>query len=97
MKAANLSQVKILGGAPTAADEQNVRNGTVSAVTKNDLAMAGWMMIDILVRHAAGIAVAGNDGGVPAQLLTKDTIPAANSTSGSIDYPALFKKMWRVG
>lgn len=97
LKAAGLSKIKVLGGAATPIDEQNVRDGTVAAVMKNDLVLAGWMMIDVLVRKAAGLSFTANDGGIPEQILTKATIAPAGSTAlVPANYPDLFKKMWQV-
>jgi ribose transport system substrate-binding protein len=98
MKAAGLSKVKILGGAATPIDEQNVRDGTDAVVMKNDLVIAGWLMIDVLLRKAAGVSFTPNDGGEPQQILTKATIPPANSTAlVPANYPELFKTLWHVG
>lgn len=98
LKAANLTKVKILGGAATPTDEQNVRDGTVAAVTKNDLVYCGWLVMDALVRHAAGLSFPPNDGGLPQQILTKATVgPAGTTTLVPAGYPDLFKKLWQVG
>jgi ribose transport system substrate-binding protein len=89
--------VKILGGAAGPVDEQGVRDGTIEVVMKNDLVYAGWLMIDALVRHAAGLPVAPNGGGIVEQILTKATIAPADSTALiPANYPDLFKKLWQV-
>jgi ribose transport system substrate-binding protein len=96
LKAAGLGQVKILAGEATAIDQQNVRQGTVSVAVQNDQTYLGWVMIDALVRHAAGLSFPVVDGGFPQQLQTKATIPAAGALV-PVGYPAMFEKLWRVG
>jgi ribose transport system substrate-binding protein len=98
LKAAGLTNVKILGGAATAIDEQNVRDGTEAAVMQNDLVYCGWQIMDVLLRHEAGMSVPADDGGIPQQILTKATIGAASATAlVPAGYPGLFQKLWHVG
>jgi ribose transport system substrate-binding protein len=98
LKAAGLSNVKILGGAATPIDEQNVRDGTEAAVMQNDLVYCGWQIMDVLLRHEAGMSFPVDDGGMPQQILTKATIgPATDSALVPAGYPALFEKLWHVG
>lgn len=98
LKAAGLTDVKILGGAATPIDEQNVRDGTEAAVMQNDLVYCGWQIMDVLLRHEAGMTFTVDDGGMPQQILTKATIgPATDSALVPAGYPALFQKLWHVG
>jgi ribose transport system substrate-binding protein len=98
LKAAGLSKVKILGGAATSIDEQNVREGLDAAVMQNDLVYCGWLIMDALLRHEAGLSFPINDGGLPQQILTKATVPPAGANAlVPAGYPNLFKKLWQVG
>jgi ribose transport system substrate-binding protein len=98
LKAAGLTKVKILGGAATAIDEQNVRDGTEAAVMMNNLVYCGWLIMDVLLRHEAGLSFPVNDGGIPQQILTKTTITTTDASDLAVTgYQELFKKLWRVG
>lgn len=98
LKAAGLGKVKIVGGAADPTTEQTLRDGTGSAFMANDLGYVGWLAMDVALRDAAGETFQTNGGGMPQELLTKDTIGAADAAA---DFPAgyqdMFKKLWLVG
>ena len=96
LKSAGLSRVKILGGEATAVDQQGVRDGTIAVVMQNNQTYLGWLQMDALVRHAAGISFPPNDGGLVNQIQTRATMPAAKALVPA-NFPELFKKLWHVG
>jgi ribose transport system substrate-binding protein len=93
-------KVKILaqGG-----DEQNIvdlKAGRLSALTGLPTIYAGWIAIDVAIRRSEGMSMPsdGGDGGVPTQLLTKDSV---GSVTGVFELPTDFrdqiKKIWLFG
>lgn len=98
LKAAGLDKVKIVGGAADPTTEQTLRDGTGSAFMANDLGYVGWLAVDVALRDAAGATFAPNGGGMPQELLTKDTVgPAGAVTDFPVGYQDSFKKLWLVG
>lgn len=90
-------KVKILGGAASSVDELSVRDGGDAAVMENDLVYCGWLMIDALARHAEGLPVTRNDGGVVQEILTQSNVNAVGASDQvPAGYPHLFEKLWRV-
>ncbi len=99
LKAAGLSDIKVLGGQPDPSDLANIQNGTETAATNLNNVLIGWEIADAAARLSEHMPVPTGDGGVPFQLLTK-----ANLTHGSNlnayavppNFEAQYKTLWHV-
>ena len=105
LAAAGLSgKVKITGIGADVANESNILSGgDLKAFTALATIYSGWLMVDAALRNLEKMPVVDiEDGGLPSQLLTKQTMTAdniqpANSFNYPTDYGQQFKTLWQVG
>ena len=97
-------KVKITGIGADVANETNILSGgDEKAFTALATVYSGWLMVDAALRHVEGMpATDVEDGGLPSQLLTQQSMKAnnlqpANSYNYPTDYPQQFKALWKVG
>jgi ribose transport system substrate-binding protein len=97
-KAAGIENLKLIGINPTITNQQEIANGQARAFTLLPFQIMGWLAMDVALRYAQGLEIADGNGGLPLQLLTKETVgtPAA-SLDRPEDYQNQFKKLWLVG
>lgn len=96
--AAGIDDLKLIGINPTIANQQEIATGQSRAFTLLPFRVMGWLAMDVALRNAQGMDVADGNGGLPLQLLTKETVgtPAA-SLDRPEDYQEQFEKLWLVG
>lgn len=99
LAAANLTgKVKVAGESGDVAALQLIKDGTWQATTGLALHYTGWLFMDMVLRHAEGSTIAEGGGGLPKQLLLKDsTFALSNSFDQPADFREQFKKLWLVG
>jgi ribose transport system substrate-binding protein len=94
LKAAGLTDVKIVGqgGDPTAF--QALAQGQILALVPFDYYAVDYQMIDALARHFAGVTV--EQTAPPLWLLTKDNLPSDYTKLFPMvpDYQNKFLKLW---
>lgn len=95
LASAGITDVKIAGAQPEAADFAALQTGTESAVVVNSNTLIGWITADASFRIAEGMPVPPGDGGEPYQLLTKANA-SIGSTTEPTDYAAKFKALWHL-
>jgi ribose transport system substrate-binding protein len=92
--------VKVIAQGGDAQNIVDLKAGRLSALTGLPSIYAGWISVDVAIRHFEGTSMPsdGGDGGVPTQLLTKDSV---GSVTGSFELPTDFrdqiKKLWLLG
>ncbi len=95
---AGLSNLKLSGAFATAENESGLLNGVPGAFTTFNWGYLGWISVDEVLRHLAGMPIPNGDGGVPEQLVTKATAGTpSNTATAPANYPEQFKKLWKVG
>lgn len=96
-RAAGIDDIKLIGINPTASNQQELLSGEAGAFTLLPFTVMGWMAVDVALRVAQDLPVEEGAGGLPLQLLTKDTVgtPAA-SLNRPEDFQEQFKKLWLV-
>lgn len=95
LAAAGITDVKIAGAQPEAADFAALTAGTESAVVVNSNTLVGWITADASFRVAEGMPVPAGDGGEPYQLLTKANA-SIGSTTEPTDYASKFMALWHL-
>ena len=95
LAAAGITDVKIAGAQPEAADFAALTAGTESAVVVNSNTLIGWITADASFRVAEGMPVPAGDGGEPYQLLTKANA-SIGSTTEPTDYASKFMALWHL-
>jgi len=98
LKAAGITGVKIAGGQPEPTDLSAVQSGGESAAVLDNNVMRGWIVIDTLARTAEGMTVPPNDGGQPAQILTKSNVNSTDINTYAVpaNYQQLYMKLWKI-
>jgi ribose transport system substrate-binding protein len=104
VKSAGLTNVKIAGEVPSAANLQAIKDGNELAWTGLAAAEMGWRGVDGLARYATGdpLDVVSNTS-LPTQVITKANVgsivtdEASGYYIGLTDYAEQFKKLWQVG
>lgn len=93
------NQVKIGLQGPTKQDLVDLKAGKVSAIIPLASSYQGWLEVDVAARHLQGLKFSINDGGLPFQLLTKNSDFNVNDDDYKqpSDFPEQFKKLWQVG
>lgn len=98
MSAANITKVKIAGGAPAITNLQNLVNGTEAAWTGEAISQMGWTIVDIAARASLGMKIPEADLGRPQQLLVKANVGTpTDSLDAPADYRDQYKKLWGIG
>ena len=99
---AGLQGVSIAGEVPTEANVANIKNGAESAWAGYTVDILNWRLLDILARHYTNTDVAAA-AAVPLslQMLTSANVKSAAFDNGGYylgvaDFPAQFKKIWRL-
>jgi ribose transport system substrate-binding protein len=97
MKAAGLQDIKLVAACATTENLAAVKAGTETAMIGGAFQVAGFQIIDVVLRHLQGMTVDPYDGGLPKQLLVKSSTFKVAS-----DYPAIapfipeYKALWRI-
>jgi ribose transport system substrate-binding protein len=92
--------VKVIAQGGDAQNIVDLKAGRLAALTGLPSIYAGWLSVDVALRHFEGMTMPsdGGDGGVPTQLLTKASV---GSVTGSFELPTDFrdqiKKLWLLG
>jgi ribose transport system substrate-binding protein len=92
--------VKVIAQGGDAQNIIDLKAGRLAALTGLPSIYAGWLSLDVALRHYEGMSMPadGGDGGVPTQLLTKASV---GSVTGSFELPTDFrdqiKKLWLLG
>ena len=92
--------VKVIAQGGDAQNIIDLKAGRLSALTGLPTIYAGWISLDVAIRHYEGMSMPsdGGDGGVPTQLLTKASV---GSVTGVFELPTDFrdqiKKLWLLG
>jgi ribose transport system substrate-binding protein len=88
---------KIVSGSGSAQNQSNVKRGVEAATIGSAFRYSGWLAVDAMLRHLAGMPIPAGDGGIPTQLLTKDTVGTpSDSYDLPSDYAAQFQRLWNV-
>jgi len=95
LAAAGVTDVKIAGAQPEAADFAGLKSGTESAVVVNSNTLIGWTTADASFRIAEGMPIPSGDGGVPYQLLTKSNA-SIGATTEPTDYASKYLALWHL-
>jgi ribose transport system substrate-binding protein len=97
LKAAGLSNVKILGGQPSSPDVANIKSGAESAATQINNIVIGWTLVDAAARESVGMKPNPSDV-VPNQLLTKANVSSTDEATYGLppDYQGQFEKLWKI-
>lgn len=96
MKSAGLSGIKVGGALATAENEQAIVDGSETAFTTYNSSYLGWQTLDVALRlQTKTTPIPPFDGGVPTQLVTKETVGTpSDSATAPADYPQQFQKLW---
>jgi ABC-type sugar transport system substrate-binding protein len=99
LDAAGLSNVKVVGGAPSYANLTELKSGRSTAWTGQAQDQLGWVALDIIGRKILGMEVPPADGGAVVQILTKENVGAPSETGLGVptDYQEQFSKLWGLG
>lgn len=91
-------RVKIAGESADVEGLQLLENGTYHASTGLALHYTGWLMMDMALRHEAGMEIPADGGGLPKQLLTPEVdFEIQESYDKPADFREQFKALWKVG
>jgi ribose transport system substrate-binding protein len=92
------SRVKIGGLEAIAGNQTDIQNGTEAAYVNYSITIGGWMMMDAILRHSEGMAIAPGDVNDTSQLLVKGgNFTVGNSTDVPSNYASLFQTLWHTG
>lgn len=96
LKAAGLSDIKIVGGSPDINNLQALQNGSQTAWTAAAEDQYGWVALDIIGRKLNGQPIAPADGGRSQIVATKENTPTATASGldAPTDYRDQYKKLW---
>ncbi|MFF1261630.1 sugar ABC transporter substrate-binding protein [Streptomyces sp. NPDC058321] len=96
LKAAGLSNVKVVGGLPDYANLTELKSGQSTAWTGQAQDQLGWVALDIVGRKALGMEIPPADGGAVTQILTKENIGTPSETGLGVphNYQDQFLKLW---
>jgi ribose transport system substrate-binding protein len=99
LKAAGLSNVKVIGESPIPATLQYIQSGQMGATADADLYGDAFADVDALARYFTGTPISQNT--IYQQwLLTKDTLPDVSFTNDFpmvADYEQQYSKLWGKG
>jgi ABC-type sugar transport system substrate-binding protein len=97
LKAAGLTDVKVVGQGGGAQQLQDLRNGEIHALVPADLYSYDYLMIDALARKWAGVPL--EEAGPPYWLIKQDTVPANTEAAFPVveDYKAQWLELWGKG
>jgi hypothetical protein len=96
LKAAGLSNVKIVGGSPDINNLRALQDGSQTGWIAAPDNQYGWVALDIIGRTLNGQKVAPAGGGRPTLVTTKDNVgnPSAAGLDAPADYRDQYKKLW---
>lgn len=96
LKAAGLTDIKIVGGSPDINNLKALQNGSQTAWTAAAEDQYGWVALDIIGRKLNGQTIAPADGGRSTIIATKEntTTTASSGLDAPIDYRDQYKKLW---
>lgn len=96
LKAAGLTDIKIVGGSPDINNLNALKQGTQTAWTAAAEDQYGWVALDIIGRKLNGQEIPPGDGGRVSMIATKDNVgtPAPSGLGAPADYRDQFKKLW---
>ena len=99
LSAAGLTGVQVIGQAADTTMETAIKAGTsVKAFTALALNYGSYLMVDLAARWMEGMKASPADGGLPAQLLVHGgKFAVSDSFDQPSNFPAQFKKLWKVG
>jgi ribose transport system substrate-binding protein len=98
LKAAGITNVKVVGGSPSINNLTDLKSGASEAWTGYSETQLSWVALDIIGRTALKMTVPAADGGQVVQILTKDNVGAPSPVGLGVptDYQDQFKKLWGV-
>jgi len=99
---AGLSNVKVGGWSATSEGVADILKGKDYGWMVLNTVYSGWLAVDLVLNHLAGVTLTPDEQILPQQLITMnnvnaDKVKTANTFSLPVDYPARFKKLWHVG
>jgi len=93
MEAAGITDVKIVGSAPSVSNLQTVKDGKWEAATGATLGLKGWIVVDSIARNMLGMEIP--DVAIePRMLFTKDNVVVSEDMPFPADFQGQFKKLW---
>ncbi len=99
---AGLPGVKVGGWSATSEGVADILKGKDYGWMVLNTVYSGWLAVDMVLNHLAGVTLTPDEQILPQQLITTknataDKVKTANTFSLPVDYPAQFKKLWHVG
>ena len=93
MEAAGITDVKVVGSAPSVSNLQSVKDGKWEAATGATLGLKGWIVVDSIARNLLGMEIP--DVAIePRMLFTKDNVIVSEDMPYPADFQGQFKTLW---
>ena len=97
LKAAGMSDVKIMGAVPNVDQIQSLIDKTSSAWLALPRVEGAWQVVDAMARYSEGMDFSIADTIIPRPIFTQDNVTSpATDYAGVPDFEAQFKALWGV-